>query len=94
MTSERMLQVAGIALRANELPGITVTITIGNEGMVFLHDTRDEDSRKWNCTIYLADGRKSEKTDSITYIEDWNFDAAEARLRQVLEEAKYNADNP
>lgn len=87
MTSERMMQMAELVLRVSEIQDIMASITIGDSTVreVFLHDLRDSNEKKWSCTVYCADGRKSEQTRGVTFIEDINFDAAEAHLRAILE---------
>jgi len=88
MTRERKLQMLELVLDVCKVPGVKVDITIGNvtDDDIFLNDLRDNNSKNWTCTIYRRDDKPDHKSGNITYISDMEFDAAEARLRQILRE--------
>ena len=87
MTRERMLQIADLVIRASEIPRVRASITIGDatDRYVYLHDMREHD-----CTAFLTIGL-NETEDGVSYILDPNFDAAEARLKQLLMKGENDA---
>ena len=84
MTSERMIQLAELVLRVSNIPNVCTSITIGDptDRRIYLNDLR---GGKSNTTVYCADGLIPKYPGEIRYIEDLQFDAAEAHLRQILE---------